>query len=283
MVNIKEVIEFYLPYICVAGEYAINIQSRVSSWPPKIAYNSNIFSEALTDADLSIQNLFELITLARFRDVSLFGEEIDNSLNNKYVPRDAEVQIILDPLNGTKMYRDMSGEFDISFAVLQDDCIVGGVIYIPSKRVCYLATGDGAYWTTAERIEEGAPWFKYQIKKKLNTVLTYRASDEDMMRLKGYSNDIIEIDKQYDSNKQNNAVHDVLTGKICACFRRNGFVGDWGVVGFVVKKAGGVFMDYYGDEINSVRGLIGLRLPSMIIAADHTIANQIRKVINAVK
>lgn len=282
MISIEEILNFYLPYLYQAGEYAIRIQSQVASQPSKISADSNLFSEALTDADLSIQNLFELITLAQFPEIRIVGEEVNQSLNLKYFPNDTDTLIILDPINGTKMYKDLSGEFDIILAILRGGHIVGGVTYIPKTGYFYLATESGAFWTTATRVQEGAAWLDLHIQTRSDVIITYRASEKEAIVLKSNLKTLVELDNDYDANGQNYAIHDILTGRTAAGLRKNGFIGDWGVIGFIVKKAGGTFIDFDGNEILGSERFFDFRIPSMIFASNVELAMKLREIISPI-
>jgi 3'-phosphoadenosine 5'-phosphosulfate (PAPS) 3'-phosphatase len=282
MISTEEILNFYLPYLYRAGEYAIRIQSRVVSQPSKISADSNLLSEALTDADLSIQNLFELITLAQFPEIRIVGEEVNQSLNLKYFPNDADTLIILDPINGTKMYKDISGEFDIILAISRGGHIVGGVTYIPETGYFYLATEDGAFWTTAARVREGTSWQNLHIQARSDIIITYRASKKEAAVLKRNFKTLVELDNDYDASIRNYAIHDILTGRTAACLRRNGYIGDWGVIGFIVKRAGGTFIDFDGNEILGSERFLDFRIPTMIFASDAELAMKLREIISPI-
>jgi 3'-phosphoadenosine 5'-phosphosulfate (PAPS) 3'-phosphatase len=241
-----------------------------------------LISEALTDADLSIQNLFEVITLAQFPEIQIVGEEASQSLNLKYFPNDADTLIILDPINGTKMYKDISGEFDIILTILRGGHLVGGVTYIPETGYFYLATENGAFWTTATRVREGTSWQNLHIQARSDIIVTYRAPKKEAEVLKQNYKTLVEIDNNYDASVRNYAIHDILTGRTAACLRRNGHIGDWGAIGFIVKKAGGTFIDFDGNEIVGHEKILDFRIPSMIFASDGGLARKLQKVINPI-
>lgn len=71
-----------------AGAYALKVQDRVAHQPIKSQYD-NLFAQALTDADLSVQGFIEVSLLAEFPDIAFFGEEQAHSLNMKYFPSQA--------------------------------------------------------------------------------------------------------------------------------------------------------------------------------------------------
>lgn len=53
---------------------------------------------------------------------------------------------VVDPLDGTKEFIKRNGEFTVNIALVDEGVPVVGLIYVPVKRVLYVATeGDGAY------------------------------------------------------------------------------------------------------------------------------------------
>ena len=65
-----------LPYLRTAGAYARQIQRQIQAQPDKDGKGDNFFASALSDADLSIQTMMEVVLLGLFPQVAvLWGEE----------------------------------------------------------------------------------------------------------------------------------------------------------------------------------------------------------------
>jgi 3'-phosphoadenosine 5'-phosphosulfate (PAPS) 3'-phosphatase len=67
----------------VAAAYARFLQPMIAVLPAK-EQGENFFAAALTDADLSIQNLVEVALLGTFPQIRFYGEEHEHSSNTKY-------------------------------------------------------------------------------------------------------------------------------------------------------------------------------------------------------
>ncbi len=60
---------------------------------------------------------------------------------------------LVDPLDGTKEFIDHNGEFTINIALIEDGCVVLGVVYLPAVETCYYAyAGGGAYKQVANGV-----------------------------------------------------------------------------------------------------------------------------------
>jgi hypothetical protein len=70
--EIIAMVEHYLPVLVTAGDYALNIQSRIGG--PEQKSGDNAWAQALTDADLTVQTYVEVATLSRYADIGFFGE-----------------------------------------------------------------------------------------------------------------------------------------------------------------------------------------------------------------
>jgi len=246
----REIIECYLPYLVLAGDYALRIQSHVRSAGEKDTYTTAT-AQALTDADLTIQSLFELVTLSQLPGVEFFGEEVAKSLNDKYFPTDTEYTVTLDPINGTLAYQDGLPIFDIIIGVLCKGQIVAAVTYLPSYQRCYLAiAGEGAFTATREEMQSGLPsWTPYKIDPASNNrLMTYRADQLTLESVrKKFS--VVQMDKEYDPATWDAPFCAVLTGTTDGYFRISAPLIDWATVGFIVHESGGVMSDFDGNPI----------------------------------
>ena len=153
--TVQQLFDYYLSYMPLAGAYALEIQSRIEKHPDKQGMD-NPFGAALTDADLSLQNFFEVITLARFPGVAFFGEEEEQSLNMKYFPEGVELKVLLDPIDGTRYYADNLPSFNIIVSIVSQKGFEAAIVYIPGKERCYAArSGEGARVYTRVDLLEG--------------------------------------------------------------------------------------------------------------------------------
>ena len=172
--QLKELINFTLQQLVIAGDYACLVQPNVRAENGK---GGNLFHDALTDADLSIQNFFEVALLARFPQFSFYGEEEARSLNAKYFPADAEYEVTLDPVNGTRLFIDQFDTFDIVATVWREGAICAALTYLPAKGAAYFALeGEGAFTLAKSEIVNQLPWRPFSIPRQSKQVLVSGAA-----------------------------------------------------------------------------------------------------------
>ena len=69
--------------------------------------------------------------LAKFPELGFFTEEEKYSYNLKYFSKDNDYVLTLDPINGTRFYKDGLLIFDIIITILHRRKIEAAVAYIP--------------------------------------------------------------------------------------------------------------------------------------------------------
>ena len=277
MHSVSTILHTYLPVLIQAGEYARTIQDHVASQPDKTLPDATLISAALTDADLSIQNLFEVVTLAAFPEVSFIPEEIDTSINVKYFPQQAETCIFLDPVNGTRFYKDKSGVYDIILTIFRGGRIIGGVTYLPEKERFYLADEQQAYITTKSDVLYGSAWHPFQLPATSpSIIMTYRADSDEVIALRRHFDEVKQLDADYDPAGINYSIHDILTGQISAYYRRNAPIIDWGIIGYIAQKAGGCLIDFAGAPLTTGFAAPEYRARSLLCARTPAIAQVLR-------
>lgn len=98
-------------------------------------------TDALTLADLTVQEL--LVSALRdvdpiFRHCRIEAEETTGDLH--LFPQDAELTISLDPIDGTKQYRDKTGDgYAVMLHLRSKETVLYSLVYIPEK-------GETGYW-----------------------------------------------------------------------------------------------------------------------------------------
>lgn len=263
-------IQYFMPFLATAGDYALAIQRRVQSAPDKTE-GATAFSQALTDADLSIQNFIEVAALARFPDIAFDPEEAKASINLKYFspsgPRGCVV--FLDPVNGTKFYRDGVPLFDIILTVAENNEIVAAVTYVPA-RSCYfigIAT-QGAYITTRHEYISRALWRNLHLSPTTAPLLTYRCPDSALVHLRN-TFDVRALDRDYDPAQWSIVTFSILAGESCGFVKFGGVsVIDWGALAFIAKLAGGIVSDGNGSPIERFPCYPDRTIPSIVAASD---------------
>lgn len=271
---IRGAIRYYLPYLKAAGDYSLQIRTKVRLLPPKVGADSTPISEALTDADLSIQNFFEVAALANYPEFEFIPEEASHSLNLKYFPSETALRIFLDPINNTRYYADNSGEHDIILTLAQRSVILGAVVYIPDRREFYIADADAAYYLHAEEIAAGGNWRRLVLRPGPDIVLTYRLPGNLRGGRTGGRFSLYDAVGDYTRHGRNPALHDIFVGRIGGFFCAPAPILDRGAIGFIASRAGCVLTDYQGNAIEGYP-LDDFRTESLICASDRRLAQAI--------
>jgi fructose-1,6-bisphosphatase/inositol monophosphatase family enzyme len=232
---IVDMVEFYLPVLVTAGDFARGIQPQISGPPQKAGQNPWV--RAITDADQSVQTFVEVATLARFPSAGFFGEEQDQSRNARYFPADAETMVWLDPINGTFLYKNQRPGWDIILSITRRGQLQAAISYMPVRERFYLAVrGHGAFTGDRHSRLLGA-MAPLATMPGSSVCLTYQAPDAlARLRQQWDAFDIVE-----DDNPQRgfDNLNDLFTGRLAAYASSSADLLDWGAMAFIVTQAGG--------------------------------------------
>jgi myo-inositol-1(or 4)-monophosphatase len=234
--TVLEMVEFYLPVLATAGDYAREIQPRISGPPDKPGHNPWV--QAITDADQGVQNFIEVATLARFPGAGFYGEEQAQSRHTSYFPAAADTMVWLDPINGTFLYKNQRPGWDIILSISRHGQLLAAISYMPVRERFYLAIrGYGAF--TGNR-----DCHLVSAMSPLTTVpgsrvcLTYQAPDA-LARLRRQW-DALDIVGDYNPEQGFDNLNDLFTGRLTAFASNRGDLLDWGAMAFIANQAGGV-------------------------------------------
>ncbi len=280
---VAKLVEFYLPHLERAGRYALTVQKDIEVHRAKGEGFSNL-GQFLTDADLSVENYLEVVTLASGRNVDFEGEEAEKSLNRKYFQKktDPEFKVWVDPINGTFLYKDGRDGFDIIITIVDSKRrkIVGVIDYLPAKRKFFVGIeGLGAFRLDGfDRImpddgladfridplaSNNAPISLYHIKEpfatKLKTIRTCLDMDYDYKPVKG----------------SDHCICSILTGDIVSYVKPKAKLIDWGAIAFIVEQAGGLVTDFSGNPIPNYLDFSFHRIPSLLVSSSRDVHQKI--------
>jgi fructose-1,6-bisphosphatase/inositol monophosphatase family enzyme len=244
---IVSLVEFYLPLLVTAGNYARRIQSSLER--PQQKNGANAWTRALTDADLMVQNFIEISTLSHQPGIGFFGEESAQSVNTKYFPAAAETVVHLDPINGTYLYENQRSGWDIVLSIRHANRLVAALSYMPVRGRFYIAIeGLGALTGDQRtlRIEDMDP---LSTQTGSNRCLLYQAP-EVRERLSG-SLECFDIVEDDDPTRDVDNLNDLFTGKLDAFACCQGDLLDWGATAFIAAHAGGCASYLNGSEFSA--------------------------------
>ena len=237
-------VEFYLPLLVTAGNYARGIQSSIKGPAQKSGVNA--WTRALTDADLMVQHYVEIATLSHWPGIGFFGEESSQSANTKYFPAAAETVVHLDPINGTYLYMNQRDGWDIVLSIRHAGRLVAAVSYMPVRGRFYLAIDRTGALTGDQNVRRLRDMDALSTQTGSRRCLIYRAP-EVRQRLAGAFEcfDIVEDD---DPLRGIDNLNEVFTGKLDAFACHKGGLLDWGASAYIVSQAGGCASYLDGSE-----------------------------------
>lgn len=241
-------IDFALSHLPRAGRYALEIQSRVAAQPEK--NSDNIFISALTDADLSVQNYFEVVLLAEFPELRFYGEEERSSLNAKYFAQTGDYEITLDPINGTRLYMDKLSHFDCILTLTKQEEIISAITYFPRLQKVFFAIKDeGAFTIKSDKPLIRSNAERLHLSQSAETLVIFDNDEDLRKRLTGLA-PIWYFTEEYLKNKNNMTLGSILLGDIAGWVRKTSPIIDAGAIAFIAKEAGAWVSDFSGKPIS---------------------------------
>lgn len=263
MTNPLEILNYLLPFVATAGSYSQFIQGRVGTHSAK--GGATVFHHALSDADITLQSYLEVALLAKFPELSYFSEEQEQSLNAKYFSKNSELEVLLDPIDGTRCYIDNLPHYQIIITLHDRHQIVGAICYMPCKGKCYLATkGEGAYCLTHEEVMRKDRGTRFTLTKNSGPVLVFN-KPALVAKLSPYF-EVKDIVVEYASQRGKYNYTDLLEGAALATISAPCQAIDGGAISFIAQEAGAIVTNPAGEPMGNFRASSGRTLP-MIIAS----------------
>jgi myo-inositol-1(or 4)-monophosphatase len=278
MKKVNDIIEFLMPFLIEAGSYSVAVQGRVDVHQAK--GGPTAFHQALSDADLTIQGFLEVPLLARFPEVSFFSEEQSQSLNAKYFPASSELEVLLDPIDGTRAYIAQRAHYQIIVTIHDRHQIVGAVCYMPRLNRCYAATkGGGTFVKTHDECRRGAPGIPVDVTKSSGPVLVFNRPDL-VQRLSGQCI-VKDLATEFDLPDSNGAFYstDLLACRASCVISAPAQAIDGGALAFIALEAGAVVSDENGAELGSFRTSTERILPCVVASANTTVHHTVLRLL----
>lgn len=268
-------IDAVLPHLLIAGKYASRVQSRVGVQEDK--GGATIFHSALSDADLTIQSYFEVVLLSLGEKLSFYPEEHAKSLNVKYFDPQSPLEILLDPIDGTRSYIDGRKEFQIIIAIHDLHEMVGAIVHMPRKGITYTAVkGNGARKFTNADVETGASGTPHILPKtapKDAPVLLFNSPNIlELIRKVRPAKDLLEV---YLEAPESHNSTDILEGLTPAIVYRSCQAIDGGAIAFIATEAGAVWSDFNGASVGNFRSSEIRTLPNILVSLSEEINREL--------
>jgi fructose-1,6-bisphosphatase/inositol monophosphatase family enzyme len=274
--NPQEIIEYLLPFVVTAGEYSAEIQSRVGVHDAKSG--DTIFHHALSDADLSIQGFLEVALLARYPGLCYFSEEQESSLNKKYFTARSSLELLLDPVDGTRPYIDGKEYFQVIVTLHDEHEVVGSICYMPRRDTCFIATkGNGAFRLTRSDISQKRPGTRWRVCDSDGPVELFNAP-ELVSRLSQHL-PTKDLAVAYLEEPGKFYATDILEGKARAVVHRTCQAIDGGSIAFIAAEGGAIVTDFSGNKIPSFRSVASRVLTGVVVAVSPQVHARILEIL----
>ena len=244
----------FMPQLVTAGDYALHLQHQLGQRALK---DGDAWTSVLTDADLGVQHYIEAAAMAHFPDWMFFGEERESSFNTRYFARDGGYRILIDPINGTRLYRDGADTFDILMSLARGDRLIATLSYMPARRRFFGATlEDGAFTATADAPHTRLP---LRVANDQRSLALYQA-DDWCGRLPA---DVAAFDlkRDYDHRDPRCCMNSLFTNELGGYLMGDCNMLDVGATAFTATLAGGVAtrpdgrpFDYFSRFDGTTRG-----------------------------
>ncbi len=267
------ILETLLPHLKVAAAYANFLQPKIAALPAKEQAN-NFFSAALTDADVAIQNLVEVVLLGTFPDIRFYGEEYESSNNTKYfrateLGSEGDYLVTLDPIDGTKFYMDGHSNYQIILSILNADDFEAVIAISPAQNIYFYALrGEGAFKGTLDMNLEACAQLDITSAKPSILLGWGMNSIADLLKDR-YK--VIDIAADYSSDIQIPNLNGILTGDLSGAVIKSGKFLDSAALAFIAKEAGWIVTTLDGSTLPPLHTCQNYSMPGLIVAASKSV------------
>ncbi|HIK44235.1 MAG TPA: inositol monophosphatase family protein [Leptolyngbyaceae cyanobacterium M65_K2018_010] len=266
----RQILETLLPYLKTAGAYAQQIQTQIQAQPEKDGKGDNFFASALSDADLSIQTMMEVVLLGLFPQVRFFGEEHEQTYNTKYfratdLGSPGDYLIALDPIDGTQFYLDGHSNYQIILSILNADDYEAAIAITPGQDLYYYALrGQGTFkGRLSDQLNECTPLAIENPAKAI--CLGWQMGD-----LVPYLRDryqVFHTKADYSKASPIPNFNGVLSGDLAGAVLARGQFIDGAALAFMAQEMGHIVTTLGGEPLPPLHSCDNYQRPGLVIAA----------------
>lgn len=282
----RQILETLLPTLRLAAHYARQVQPKILALPEKSGMD-NHFAEALTDADLAIQNLVEVALLAHFPEIRFFGEEWEKSGNTQFfrattLGESGDYLVALDPIDGTRFYLDGHDNYQIILSVLNDDEFEAAIALSPAQNTYYYALRrEGAF--TGSLANSLTECRALQVnRQEPDTILL----GWGMGVLQSFLNEhytVIDVTTDYSNQKPIPNVNGLLSNRLGGAVIRTGNFIDGAALAFIAQEAGYRVTTHEGMPLPPLYQCSNYHRPGIVIAASDKIHRDLLTALQSAK
>ncbi|MBW4481800.1 MAG: inositol monophosphatase family protein [Tildeniella torsiva UHER 1998/13D] len=282
----REILAALLPYLKTAGAYAQQIQAQIAAQPDKDGKGDNFFASALSDADLSIQTMMEVVLLGLFPSVRFYGEEHEQTYNTKYfraidLGPAGDYLLTLDPIDGTQFYLDGHSNYQIILGILNADEYEGAIAITPSQDLYYYTLrGEGTFMgSLAQSLDECT-----QIKVQSPTPAI--CLGWQMGELVPYLSDryrVYHTKTDYSKETQIPNFNGLLSGDLAGAVLARGQFIDGAALAFMAQEMGYIVTTFTGDPPPPLHTCSNYLRPGMVIGSSKAVHSDLLAAVNAAR
>lgn len=282
----REILAALLPYLKTAGAYAQQVQAQIAAQPDKDGKGDNFFASALSDADLSIQTMMEVVLLGLFPSVRFYGEEYEQTYNTKYfraidLGPQGDYLITLDPIDGTQFYLDGHSNYQIILGILNADDYEGAIAITPSQNLYYYTLrGEGTFkGSLAQSLDDCT---RIQVENPTPAIcLGWQMGD-----LVPYLSDryrVYHTKTDYSKETQIPNFNGLLSGDLCGAVVARGQFIDGAVLAFMAQEMGFIVTTFTGDPPPPLHTCSNYLRPGMVIGSSKAVHSDLLAAVTAAR
>lgn len=193
----------------------------------------------VTNADLASEKIIKEILMENFPNYAILSEETydDKSrLENEYC-------FIIDPLDGTKDFINKTDSFAINVALSYKQEIVAGVIVVPCQDIIYYASKDNGAFKIKN--DDLCKIHVNPFKEKIRLLISnFFFKEHDEIQNNPLIGQVIPCGSSYKAGL-------IAEGKGDLVIKRGPQTKQWDTapIEIIIKEAGGIITDSYGESI----------------------------------
>lgn len=282
----RDILAALLPYLKTAGAYAQQIQAQIAAQPDKDGKGDNFFASALSDADLSIQTMMEVVLLGLFPNVRFYGEEHEQTYNTKYfraigLGPQGDYLITLDPIDGTQFYLDGHSNYQIILGILNADEYEAAIAITPSQDLYYYTLrGEGTFMgSLAQSLDDCTP-------VKVQSPAPAICLGWQMGELVPYLSDryrVYHTKADYSKETQIPNFNGLLSGDLCGAVLARGQFIDGAALAFMAQEMGYIVTTFTGNPPPPLHTCSNYLRPGMVIGSSKAVHSDLLAAVTAAR
>lgn len=282
----REILAALLPYLKTAGAYAQQVQAQIAAQPDKDGKGDNFFASALSDADLSIQTMMEVVLLGLFPNVRFYGEEHEQTYNTKYfraidLGPQGDYLLTLDPIDGTQFYLDGHSNYQIILGILNADEYEAAIAITPSQDLYYYTLrGEGTFRGSltqslddCTQIEVQSPTPAICLGWQMGELVPYLS---DRYRVYHTKTD-------YSKETQIPNFNGLLSGDLAGAVLARGQFIDGAVLAFMAQEMGYIVTTFTGEPPPPLHTCSNYLRPGMVIGSSKAVHSDLLAAVTAAR